>query len=187
MLLKATNAQRPDLPQPTKISSNDSKLVKTKLSLYRVLIQGFNWTLLRQQKFSNDNYLSKFLIKFHLSVINRHCSLFGRQKLFDTRWVCVSSNQQQWQILFSNFDQGLNILGLSRIAYPRSSGWTPAVPSVIVSVFKMIEIRLGKELIPNNRGICKLLCLEKVYFFEDIIHRRTRRTGPLIHGLYPCP
>ena len=40
MLLKATQAQRPDLPQPIKISANNSKSVKTKLGLYRGAYSG---------------------------------------------------------------------------------------------------------------------------------------------------
>ena len=35
MLLKATSAQRPDLPKSNKISTSDSKLIRTKLGLYR--------------------------------------------------------------------------------------------------------------------------------------------------------
>ena len=35
MLLKATNAQRPDLPNPIKTGANDSKLIRAKLGLYK--------------------------------------------------------------------------------------------------------------------------------------------------------
>ena len=131
MLLKATQAQRPDLPQPIKISSNNSKSVKTKLGLYRGAYSG-----LKLNSYPNERIYNGWIF-YHKFVKNK---FYWRNSIdVDFHFFHKSTAQSFWSPKTVWYSFGLCFKQPATTANTHFEFWPSFHPCFLISKWQKIE------------------------------------------------